>query len=116
MELKDYRTSAHATWYCKYHVVFCPKYRHRILRGRLAVQVRDMIRQLCQWKGVDIEEGHVSSDHIHLCLVVPPKLALANLVGTVKGKTAIRLFQKVPKLRKRYWGQHFWARGYFGLS
>ena len=113
MELEEYRSTAHATWYCEYHVVFCPKYRQRILTGSLGRLVRDVIREVCGWKGIEITEGHVCRDHVHLCLVVPPKMSVAEAVGTIKGKTSIRVFQKAPNLRRKVRGRSLWSRGYF---
>ena len=101
MKLDDYHTSAHATWSCKYHLVFCPKYRGRILHGEVGRLARDMIRQQCQWNGVEVLGGHVSRDHVHMLLEIPPKLAVSKLVGLVKGKTAIRMFERMPALRRR---------------
>ena len=111
--METYKQLAHTTYLCNYHVVFCPKYRFRILRGRIGERVRDWIRRICEWKQVEIIEGHVSSDHVHLVLSIPPKYAVSEIVGTIKGRAAIRIFKEVPDVRKKYWGRHFWARGYF---
>ena len=77
------------------------------------VAVRDELKKLCLWLRISIVEGHVTKDHVHICVAIPPKLTVAEVVGTLKGKTAIRMFNKFPDLRKRYWGSHFWSRGYY---
>ena len=111
-KLKDFNRLAHAVWECKYHVVWCPKYRFRILKGDLARTVRDIIRQLCEWRNVKIVAGNVQKDHIHLLLSIPPKYSVADMVGFLKGKSAIKILDQHIELKKRYWGRHFWAKGY----
>jgi len=110
--VKQFKRLAHAVWQCKYHVVWCPKYRYRILRGELGKTVRDIIRQLCEWKKIEILEGNIQIDHIHLVLEIPPKYSISEAVGFIKGKSAIKLFDFHLELKKRYWGRHFWAKGY----
>ena len=111
--MKEYRKLSHTTYLCKYHVVLCPKYRYRILYGKIGQKVRDWIRRICEMKGVDIEEGHVSKDHVHLYLSIPPKFAVSEVVGTIKGRVAVRMFKDFPGLRKKFWGKSFWGKGYF---
>jgi putative transposase len=111
--LETYKQLSHTTYLCNYHVIFCPKYRFRILHGPLGQKVRALIRKVSQWKGAEIIEGRVSRDHVHLVLSIPPKYAVSEVIGTIKGRVAIRLFKEVPELRKRYWGRRFWSRGYF---
>ena len=110
--MKQFKRLAHAVWQCKYHVVWCPKYRYRILRGELGKTVRDIIRQLCEWKKIEILEGNIQIDHIHLVLEIPPKYSISEAVGFLKGKSAIKLFDFHLELKRRYWGRHFWAKGY----
>jgi len=110
--VKQFKRLAHAVWQCKYHVVWCPKYRYRILRGELGKTVRDIIRQLCEWKKIEILEGNIQIDHIHLVLEIPPKYSISEAVGFIKGKSAIKLFDFHLELKRRYWGRHFWAKGY----
>jgi len=110
--LKSFKRLSHAVWECKYHVVWCPKYRFRILQGQVGRSLRDIIRQLCEWKGIEILEGNVQADHIHLVLSVPPKFSVSETVGFLKGKSAIKIFDMHLELKKRYWGRHFWAKGY----
>ena len=94
-------------------MVWCPKYRYRILEGPVKAYVEETLRMLCQWKGIEILEMNVRADHVHLVLQIPPKLSVSEAVGILKGKTAIKLFKSYPGLRRRpYWGNHFWARGY----
>jgi putative transposase len=110
--VKQFKRLAHAVWQCKYHVVWCPKYRYQILRGELGKTVRDIIRQLCEWKKIEILEGNIQIDHIHLVLEIPPKYSISEAVGFLKGKSAIKLFDFHLELKRRYWGRHFWAKGY----
>jgi putative transposase len=110
--MSDFRKLAHAVWRCKYHLVWCPKYRFRVLRGDVGRSARESIRSLCERAGIEILEGNVRPDHVHLVVSIPPKVAVSRTVGFLKGKSAISMFDRYPKLRKRYWGRHFWARGY----
>ena len=112
----EYRTSAHAVFDIKYHFVWITKYRYKILRGRVAERARDLLRQICQARGVVIVRGAVSPDHIHMLVSSPPELAPAKLVQYLKGRSSRRLQDEFAELRKRYWGQHLWARGYFCAS
>lgn len=109
----EYRRSAHAVFDLKYHVVWITKYRYKVLKGRVAERARDLIRQICEAQKVVIVWGAVSPDHIHMLLPAPADLAPAKLVQYIKGRSSRRLQDEFPELRKRYWGQHLWARGYF---
>ena len=111
--MAEYRHSAHATFDLKYHVIWITKYRYKILRGRIAERARNLIRQVCQAREVVIIRGAVCPDPIHMLLSAPPHLAPAKLVQYIKGRSSRRLQDEFPELRKRYWGQHLWARGYF---
>jgi putative transposase len=108
----DFKKLAHAVWQCKYHLVWCPKYRYRVMKGDVGRSVRDIIRQLCAWKKVEILAGNVQIDHIHLVVSIPPKYSVSKFVGFVKGKSAIKILDRYPALKRRYWGRHFWAKGY----
>jgi len=110
--MKQFKKLAHAVWQCKYHIVWCPKYRFKILKGEIGKSVRDIIRQLTEWRGIEILEGNVQEDHIHLVLSIPPKYSVAETVGFLKGKSAIKIFDMHTELKRRYWGRHFWAKGY----
>ena len=114
--MAEYRTSAHAVFDIKYHIVWITKYRYKILRGRVAERARDLLRQICQSREVVIVRGAVSPDHIHMLVSCPPNMAPAKLVQYLKGRSSRRLQDEFGDLRKRYWGQHLWARGYFCAS
>ena len=110
--MKQFKKLAHAVWQCKYHVVWCPKYRFKILKGEIGESVRDIIKQLTEWRRIEILEGNVQEDHIHLVLSIPPKYSIAETVGFLKGKSAIKIFDMHTELKRRYWGRHFWSKGY----
>lgn len=99
---------------CTYHLVWVPKYRYRILTGAIQELVERDLRVLCEWKDVEVLELSVQPDHVHLVASIPPKLSVSTVMGFLKGKLAIKVLKSYPQLRqKRYWGNHFWARGYF---
>ena len=109
-----YKKLSHVVYKCDYHIVWVPKYRLRILKGDIKELVSHDIRMLCEWKGCQVQEMNVQADHVHLLVSVPPKVSISKLMGTLKGKIAIKLLKSYPKLKKKpYWGNHFWARGYF---
>lgn len=110
---KRFKKLSHTIYECKYHVVWCPKYRYRILKDDIAESVRQQIYRLCQQKDkVEVLELNVQRDHVHLVLSLPPKYAVSDFTGYLKGKLAMRLFQRYERLGKRYWGRHLWSRGY----
>jgi putative transposase len=102
--MTEYRTSGHAVWDIKYHLIWITKYRYKVLRGEVAERARDLIRQICQAREVSIIRGAISPDHIHVLVAAPPQLSPAKLVQYVKGKSSRRLQEEFPHLRKRYWG------------
>ena len=109
-----YRKLTHTVYHCNYHIVFVPKYRFRVLEGKIQEFVEHKIRQISEWYQVEIEELSVQIDHVHMLVSIPPKLSVSNYIGIIKGKTAIRIFEKKRYLKEKpYWGNHFWARGYF---
>ena len=109
-----FRQLSHVFYKCEYHVVFTPKYRFRILSGTIKLQVEQDIRAISQWKDVEVEELNVQPDHVHLVCSIPPKYSVSEILGMVKGKIAMRIFKSYPELKRNpYWGNHFWARGYF---
>ena len=111
--MAKWKKSSHVVYQCSYHLVWTPKYRYRILQGEIKEFVERKIRAICEWKRVEILEMTIQPDHIHMVAIIPPKLAISELVGILKGKTAITVFQQHKKLRtKPYWGNHFWSRGY----
>ena len=110
---KRFRKLSHTIYECKYHLIFCPKYRHRILRDEVKEYVRGEIVNLVRQKeGIEIIEMNVQPDHVHLVVWIPPKYAVSNVMGYLKGKIAIRIFQRFERIGKRLRGRHFWSRGY----
>ena len=108
-----FKKLSHTLYECKYHIVFCPKYRLRVLGGELGEYLKREIYRLCEQKGdVEVLEANVQADHVHLVLSIAPKYAVSNLMGYLKGKLALRVFNRYPKMRKQYWGGHLWSRGY----
>jgi putative transposase len=109
----DYETLSHSKWECKYHLVFIPKYRRKVLYGELRRHLGEIFRQLAEQRECRIEEGHLMPDHVHMMISIPPKYAVANVVGYLKGKSAIHIARAFIGKRQNFVGQHFWARGYF---
>jgi len=109
--MHDWESLSHVRWDCKYHVVIVPKYRKRVLYGKMRRGVGEILRELCRQKNVWLLEGTLSSDHVHMCLSVPPKYSLAFVIGFLKGKSAVKIHRHLLKM-KRVTGQHFWSRGY----
>ena len=112
--MAKYRKLSHTVYQCNNHVVFTPKYRYRILEGKVKEIVEHKIRQVCEWYEVEIEEMNIQSDHIHMLVSIPPKRSVSEVMGIIKGKSAIHLFKTKKHLKEKpYWGNHFWAHGYF---
>lgn len=109
--MHDWQSLSHVKWDCKYHVVFIPKYRRKIIYGRLRRGIGRILRDLCVQKGVELLEGHALADHVHMCMRIPPKYAVSYMVGFLKGKSAVRIHRELLKER-RMTGLHFWATGY----
>ena len=109
--MHEWETLSHVRWDCKYHVVFVPKYRKKVIYGKLRAKIGKMLRELCRQKGVELLEGHAVLDHIHVCLSIPPKYSVSQVIGFLKGKTAVRIHRELIGER-RLKGLHFWARGY----
>ena len=111
--MSRFRKLAQTLWFCQYHIVWVSKYRFRILTGKVAEEVETCIRAFSEQQGGEVVEINVQKDHVHLLSLVPPKVSISGYVGTLKGRTAIRVFNKFRKLKEKpYWGNHFWARGY----
>ena len=104
---------AHTKWMCKYHIVFTPKYRRKAIYGELRKDIREYIRTLCKYKGVEIIEGHMMIDHVHLLLSIPPKMSVSSLMGYLKGKSALMIFDNHANLKYKYGNRKFWAEGYY---
>ncbi len=109
--MHDWQSLSHVRWDCKYHIVIVPKYRKKLLYGRLRNQIGPILRELCRQKDIELLEGHVMSDHVHMCLSIPPKYSVAYTTGFLKGKSAIRVHRQYER-SERVYGKHFWARGY----
>ena len=108
----DDSSLAHTRWNCKYHIVFIPKYRRKVMYGRLRREIREILKSLCEYKKVEILEGAVCAEHVHLCVSIPPKLRVSEFMGYLKGKSALMIFDKHPEMGSKY-NRHFWARGYY---
>lgn len=111
--MSRFKKLSHVIWHCQFHIVWVPKYRYKVLNGKVGEEVRKNIIIQSERLSCEIVELNVQNDHVHLLIKVPPKIAISKLMGVLKGKTAIRVFNKFPELKKRpYWGNHFWAEGY----
>ena len=104
---------AHTKWMCKYHIVFIPKYRRKAIYGQYREDLRDIIKTLCKYKGVEIIEGHLMIDHVHLLVAIPPRVAVSDFVGYLKGKSALMMFDKHANLKYKFGNRHFWVEGYY---
>ena len=111
--MTSYKSLNHTRWECKYHVVFIPKYRKKAIYGQLRRELGEVLRRLAEQRESRIEEGHLMSDHVHMMISIPPKYAVAQVVGYVKGKSAIHVARNFGERRRNFVGQSFWARGYF---
>lgn len=111
--MESYETQKHTVWECKYHVVFIPKYRRKALYGEIRRELGVVFRELARQKECEIHEGHLMIDHVHMLMSVPPKYSVAQVMGFMKGKTAIHIARVYAGRRKSFIGQHFWARGYW---
>lgn len=103
---------SHTKWTCKYHIVFTPKYRRKIIYNQYKESVRDILKQLCSYKGVEIPEGKVMADHVHMLVSIPPKISVSSFMGYLKGKSALMIFDKHANLKYKFGNRHFWAEGY----
>ena len=111
--MQSYRKTSHTTYDCKYHIVWITKYRKKVMSGVVSERVRELVRQICKENDVEIIKGHVSKDHVHLFVSIPPQLAISKLVQSLKGKSSYKLLGENKELSKQFWGRHLWARGYF---
>jgi putative transposase len=110
--MREWQNLSHVKWYCKYHLVFAPKYRKKAIFGQLRKDIGGILRELCRPSGVELVEGHAMADHVHLCVSIPPKFSVSNTVGFLKGKSAIRIHREYMGRDRNFTGFHFWARGY----
>ena len=111
--MKDKNSLAHTTWNCKYHIVFAPKYRRQAIYGKYKVSIGQIIRELCERKGVEIIEANACRDHIHLLVSIPPKLSVSAFMGYLKGKSSLMIFDRHANLKYRYGNRKFWCRGFY---
>jgi len=109
----DYNKSSHAVYDIKYHIIWVTKYRYKILGGEISKRLRELVRQGCEARNITIVQGNIGRDHVHMLLSCPPSLAPSKIVQYLKGRSSRLLQDQYPELKKRYWGQHLWARGYF---
>ena len=109
--MHDWQSLSHVRWECKYHIVIIPKYRKRMLHGKLKKHVGEVIREVCRQRGIELVEGHLMPDHIHMCVSIPPKHSVAFAIGFIKGKSAVRIHRQILG-KKKVTGLHFWSRGY----
>ena len=107
------KSLAHTKWMCKYHIVFTPKYRRKIIFNKLRKDIIAIIKDLCKWKGVEILEGNACANHIHLVLSIPPKYSVSSIMGYLKGKSAMMIFDRHANLKYKFGNRHFWATGYY---
>jgi putative transposase len=113
MPITDINSLAHTKWNCKYHVVFAPKYRRLVFYGKYKEAIGKILRQLCEWKGVNILEAEACPDHIHMLLEIPPKYAVSSFMGYLKGKSSTMLYEQFGELKYKYRNREFWCKGYY---
>ena len=104
---------AHTKWMCKYHIVFMPKYRRKIIYNQIRKDIGEIMHELCKYKGVEIIEGHMMPDHVHMLLSIPPKYSVSSVMGYLKGKSALMIFERHANLKYKYGNRHFWCEGYY---
>ena len=109
----DTDSLAHTQWNCKYHIVFAPKYRRQIMYGKIKSDIGMMLRKLCEYKGIEIIEAEACKDHIHMLVSIPPKYSVSQIMGYLKGKSSLMIFEKYANLKYKYGNRHFWCRGYY---
>ena len=109
----DNQSIQHTRWNCTYHIVFIPKYRRKVMFGETKAEIRDILKKLCEMKSVQIIEGKICVDHVHMYVAIPPKMAVSEFMSYLKGKSTLMLFDRHPEYRARRSDKHFWARGYY---
>ena len=109
----DTESLAHTKWNCKYHIVFAPKYRRQIIYGKIKQDIGMMLRKLCEYKGIEIIEAEACKDHIHMLVSIPPKYSVSQIMGYLKGKSSLMIFEKYANMKYKYGNRHFWCRGYY---
>ena len=111
--MNDRHSLAHTQWNCKYHLVFAPKYRRQVFYGEKKRAIGEILRKLCEWKGVNILEAECCPDHIHMLVEIPPKMSVASFVGYLKGKSSLMVYERFGDMKFRYRNRQFWCRGYY---
>ena len=109
----DIKSLAHTVWNCKYHIVFAPKYRRQVFYGSKKVEIGEILRRLCEWKGVKMYEGEACPDHIHILIGIPPKYSVSGFVGYLKGKSSLLIYERWKNMEYKYRNREFWCRGYY---
>lgn len=109
----DKNTLSHTTWECKYHIVFAPKFRRQIIYGRIKKDIGKILRDLCERKGIEIIEAELCKDHVHMLIRIPPKFSVSEIMGYLKGKSSLMIFDRHANLKYKYGNRHFWCRGYY---
>ena len=113
MKDKDINSLDHTRWRCQYHVVFAPKYRRMAIYGEIKVDIGKILRQLCKQKGIEIIEAELCQDHVHMLISIPPKCSVSQIMGYLKGKSSLMIFDRHANLKYKYGNRHFWCRGYY---
>ena len=109
----DTESLAHTRWNCKYHIVFAPKYRRQLIYGKIKADIGNMLRKLCEYKKIEILEAEACKDHIHMLVSIPPKYSVSQIMGYLKGKSSLMIFEKYANMKYKYGNRHFWCRGYY---
>jgi len=113
MNINNNDSLAHTKWRCKYHIVFAPKYRRQVIYGKLRIDIGKILRKLCEQKGIEIMEAEACPDHIHMLVRIPPRMSVSSVMGYLKGKSALMIFDRHANLKYKYGNRHFWCRGYY---
>jgi putative transposase len=111
--MQDYRTASHTRFDIKYHFVWATKYRKAVLRGQVALRLRDLVREVCKTHEIEILQGHVAKDHVHILVSAPPNMSASKIMQYVKGKSSRKLMMEFRELNRQFWGRHMWSRGFF---
>ena len=111
--MNDIHSLAHSKWNCKYHIVFAPKYRRKAMFGEKGREIGAILRELCKWKGVNIIEGEICPDHVHMLVEIPPKMSVSSVVGYLKGKSSLMIYERWGNLKFKYRNREFWCKGYY---
>ena len=111
--MDDVKSLTHTKWNCKYHIVFAPKYRRKVFYEEKRLEIGAILRELCRWKGVEIIEGEVCPDHVHMLISIPPKMSVSGFMGFLKGKSSLMIYQRWGNMKFKYRNRQFWCRGYY---